>query len=175
MTWDSSSKKSKGRTFEGRLDVVDCDDGERERERERGRAFLLLYQAGTQETAANNTPLTPLHRASSRHVLPSKIMGIASIWLLALQVPCKQFLFFLYVDWRPLRTLQVIPSLFFLGPVCLLESSFLLKSEFRGKWIPGKWIPGKYFPMFGSVMENKLENTFQCLVMSWKMSWKITY
>jgi hypothetical protein len=32
-----------------------------------------------------------------------------------------------------------------------------------------------YFPMFGSVMENKLENTFQCLVMSWKMSWKITY
>ena len=27
-----------------------------------------------------------------------------------------------------------------------------------------------YFPMFGSVMKNKLENTFQCLVMSWKMS-----
>ena len=23
-----------------------------------------------------------------------------------------------------------------------------------------------YFPMFGSVMENKLENTFQCLFMS---------
>jgi hypothetical protein len=32
-----------------------------------------------------------------------------------------------------------------------------------------------YFSMFGSVMENKLENTFQYLVMSWKMSWKITY
>jgi hypothetical protein len=32
-----------------------------------------------------------------------------------------------------------------------------------------------YFLMFGSVMENKLENTFQCLVMSWKMSWKLTY
>jgi hypothetical protein len=32
-----------------------------------------------------------------------------------------------------------------------------------------------YFPIFGSVMENKLENTFQYLVMSWKMSWKITY
>jgi hypothetical protein len=32
-----------------------------------------------------------------------------------------------------------------------------------------------YFSMFGSVMKNKLENTFQCLVMSWKMSWKITY
>jgi hypothetical protein len=29
--------------------------------------------------------------------------------------------------------------------------------------------------MFGSIMENKLENTFQCMVMSWKMSWKITY
>jgi hypothetical protein len=47
-----------------------------------------------------------------------------------------------------------------LGPVCLLESSFLLESEFRGKWIPGKWIPGKYFSMFGSLMESKLENTF---------------
>jgi hypothetical protein len=32
-----------------------------------------------------------------------------------------------------------------------------------------------YFPMFCSVMKNKLENIFQCLVMSWKMSWKITY
>jgi hypothetical protein len=32
---------------------------------------------------------------------------------------------------------------------CLLESSFF-----------GKWISEKYFPMFGSVMENKLENTF---------------
>jgi len=32
-----------------------------------------------------------------------------------------------------------------------------------------------YFLMFGSVMKNKLENTFKCLVMSWKMSWKITY
>jgi hypothetical protein len=32
-----------------------------------------------------------------------------------------------------------------------------------------------YFPMFGSVMENKLGNTFQCLVMSWKINWKITY
>jgi len=52
-----------------------------------------------------------------------------------------------------------------LGPVCLLESNFLLESEFQGK----------YFPMFGSVMKNKLENIFQCLVISWKMSWKITY
>jgi len=32
-----------------------------------------------------------------------------------------------------------------------------------------------YFLMFDSVMENKLENIFQCLVMSWKISWKITY
>ena len=32
-----------------------------------------------------------------------------------------------------------------------------------------------YFQMFGSVGENKLKNTFQCLVMPWKMSWKITY
>jgi len=60
-------------------------------------------------------------------------------------------------------------------PVCLLESSFLLESEFREKWIFGKWISRKYFSIFGSVIENKLENTFQCLVMSWKISWKITY
>ena len=26
------------------------------------------------------------------------------------------------------------------------------------------------FSMFGSIMKNKLENTFQCLVISWKMS-----
>ena len=32
-----------------------------------------------------------------------------------------------------------------------------------------------YFSMFGSVMRNKLKNIFQYLVMSWKMSWKITY
>jgi len=61
------------------------------------------------------------------------------------------------------------------GPVCLQESEFLWESEFRGKWIPRKWIPGKYFPMFGSVMENELENTLQCLVMLWKMNWKIIY
>jgi hypothetical protein len=29
--------------------------------------------------------------------------------------------------------------------------------------------------MFGSLMENKLENTFQYLVMSWKINLKITY
>jgi hypothetical protein len=29
--------------------------------------------------------------------------------------------------------------------------------------------------IFNSVMKNKLENTFQCLVMSWKMSQKISY
>jgi hypothetical protein len=38
-----------------------------------------------------------------------------------------------------------------LGPVCLLENIFFKKN---------------YFPMFGSVMENKLENIFQYLVMS---------
>jgi len=32
-----------------------------------------------------------------------------------------------------------------------------------------------YFLMFGSVMKNKLENILQCLVMSWKIRWKITY
>ena len=32
-----------------------------------------------------------------------------------------------------------------------------------------------YFLIFGIVMKNKLENIFQYLVMSWKISWKITY
>jgi hypothetical protein len=32
-----------------------------------------------------------------------------------------------------------------------------------------------YFLMFDSVIKNKLKNIFQCLVISWKMSWKITY
>ena len=58
-----------------------------------------------------------------------------------------------------------------LGPVCLLESSSFWKVNSR-KMNSEKV---NYFLMFGSVMENKLENTFQCLVMSWKMSWKITY
>jgi hypothetical protein len=43
----------------------------------------------------------------------------------------------------------------FSGLVCLLEINFLLESEFQEKWILEK-----YLPMFGSVMENKLENTF---------------
>ena len=59
----------------------------------------------------------------------------------------------------------------FLGPVCLLESSFLLEIEFR----ESKFRESELFSMFGSIIENKLENIFQCLVMSWKMSWKITY
>ena len=32
-----------------------------------------------------------------------------------------------------------------------------------------------YFLIFDSVMKNKLENTFQCLIMLWKISWKIIY
>ena len=32
-----------------------------------------------------------------------------------------------------------------------------------------------YFLIFGSLMKNKLENIFQCLIMPWKMSWNITY
>jgi len=48
----------------------------------------------------------------------------------------------------------------------------LLKSSFFKK-INSRKI--NYFLIFGSVMKNKLENIFWCLVMSWKMSWKITY
>jgi len=53
----------------------------------------------------------------------------------------------------------------------LLAGKFFLKKNFEK--INSKKI--NYFLIFGSVMENKLENIFQCLVMSWKMSWKITY
>ena len=58
-----------------------------------------------------------------------------------------------------------------LGSVCLLESNFFCKVNSE-KVNSGEM---NYFSMFGSVMENKLENTFQCLDMSWKMSWEITY
>jgi len=54
-----------------------------------------------------------------------------------------------------------------LDPVCLLESSFFFWKVNSEKVNSGKM---NYFSMFGSVMENKLENTFQCLDMSWKMS-----
>jgi len=64
-------------------------------------------------------------------------------------------------------------SMAFLGlstfMTCRVEakaSSFFLKVNFR-KMNSGKI---NYFLMFGSVMKNKLENNFQHLVMSWKMS-----
>ena len=50
--------------------------------------------------------------------------------------------------------------------VYVLENSFFLKVNFRK--INFKKI--NYFLMFGSIMKNKLENIFQCLVMSWKIS-----
>jgi hypothetical protein len=58
--------------------------------------------------------------------------------------------------------------------ICIV---YLLKNNFFFKVISGKVNSKKvnYFLMFGSVMKNKLENSFQYLVMSWKMSWKITY
>jgi hypothetical protein len=44
---------------------------------------------------------------------------------------------------------------------------------FRNKKINSRKV--KYFSIFGGIMESKLENTFQCLVILLKMSWKITY
>ena len=32
-----------------------------------------------------------------------------------------------------------------------------------------------YSSMFDNIMKNKLENTFQYLIMLWKINWKITY
>ena len=50
--------------------------------------------------------------------------------------------------------------------VYLLENNFFLKINYEKV---------NYFLIFGSVIKNKLESTFQCLVMSWKVSCKITY
>jgi len=54
---------------------------------------------------------------------------------------------------------------------------FLLKSSFfsENKFWKNKFRKINYFLIFDSVMKNKLENIFQYLVISWKMSWKITY
>jgi hypothetical protein len=49
---------------------------------------------------------------------------------------------------------------------CLFIGKYFFKINFRKV---------KYFFMFDSIMKNKLENIFQYLIMSWKMSWKITY
>jgi len=61
----------------------------------------------------------------------------------------------------------------------VVPSSFLTKASFVCWKVVFFWKVNSrkvnYFLMFGSVMKNKLENTFQCFVMSWKMSWKITY
>jgi len=71
-----------------------------------------------------------------------------------------------YIYWIPLNTCLLIVFYFSLKPVYLLKSIFVFKVN-SGKVI--------YFPIFSSVMKNKLKNTFYCFVMSWKMSWKITY
>jgi len=55
--------------------------------------------------------------------------------------------------------------------IYLLENIFFKKINFR-KINFGKV---NYFLIFDSVMKNKLENIFYYLIMSWKMSWKITY
>ena len=78
----------------------------------------------------------------------------------------------LHISWfHQINIFRPFFTWFALDPVCLLKSSFFGKMNSR-KVNFGKV---NYFPMFGSIMKNKLENTFQCLVMSWKMSWKITY
>jgi hypothetical protein len=57
---------------------------------------------------------------------------------------------------RASKLLGASRAIFILGPVYLLEVVFFWKMN-SGKV--------NYFLMFGSVMENKLENTFQYLVM----------
>jgi hypothetical protein len=53
--------------------------------------------------------------------------------------------------------LESILYLSFLNHVYLLESSFFLKVIFKKL---------NYFPMFGSIMKNKLDNNLHFLVMS---------
>jgi len=57
---------------------------------------------------------------------------------------------------------------FLYGFIYLLKSFFFFFRKVNFRKV-------NYFLIFDSVMKNKLENTFQCLVMSWKISWKITY
>jgi hypothetical protein len=58
-----------------------------------------------------------------------------------------------------------------LSVIYLLKTNFFKKINFRK--INFKKV--NYFLIFSSVIKNKLENTFQYLVMSCKISWKITY
>jgi hypothetical protein len=51
-----------------------------------------------------------------------------------------------------------------------LPFSFLVDSFWKVNSGKMNFRKMNYFPMFGSVMKNKLENIFQCLLMSWKMS-----
>jgi hypothetical protein len=60
-----------------------------------------------------------------------------------------------------------IVGFLYLGFVYLLKSSFFKKKINFGKV---NYRKVNYFSMFGSVMKNKLENIFQYLVMSWKIS-----
>jgi hypothetical protein len=101
------------------------------------------------------------------------ILSVELDWIMfdRLRPNCKLFLFEDLLKNSMIIAGQIYPSplylvKLFLGPVCLLKINFFFKVNFRKV---------NYFPMFGSVMETKLENTFQCLVMSWKMSWKVTY
>ena len=53
-----------------------------------------------------------------------------------------------------------------LSVIYLLKTNFFKKINFKKV---------NYFLIFSSVIKNKLENTFQCLVMSCKINWNITY
>jgi hypothetical protein len=70
-----------------------------------------------------------------------------------------------FINGYHLIGLRLLPHAQCIG-IYLLENNFFLKINYKKV---------NYFLIFDSVIKNKLENTFQCLVMSWKMSWKITY
>jgi hypothetical protein len=65
----------------------------------------------------------------------------------------------------------IIMNLINIKHVCFLENNLFWKVN--SEKINFRKV--NYFLIFDNIIKNKLENIFQCLVMSWKMRWKIMY
>ena len=65
----------------------------------------------------------------------------------------------------------IIMNLINIKHVCFLENNLFWKVN--SDKINFRKV--NYFLIFDNIIENKLENIFQCFVMSWKMRWKIMY
>ena len=103
------------------------------------------------------------------------ILSVELDWIMfdRLRPNCKLFLFEDLLKNSMIIAGQIYPSplvifseTFSRSPFVCWKLNFFLKVNFRKV---------NYFMMFDGVMKIKLENTFQCLVMSWKINWKVTY